>query len=464
MTIETIGQTDELAALCERLAHAPFVTVDTEFMRETTFWPKLCLIQIASADEAAIIDPLVEGLSLEPLFGLLDNEAVVKVFHAARQDIEIFHHLSGRVPQPIFDTQVAAMVCGFGDSVAYDQIVMRVTGHTVDKSSRFTNWAERPLTEAQLTYALADVTHLRDVYLHLRDALQRADREEWVAEEMAVLASPATYDLKPEDAWRRLKSRARQPMELAVLQEIAALREREARQRDVPRNRVMKDDLIYEIALQRPASQAAMGRLRAAPKGFERSRLGQLIAETVAEVAERPPESMPSLPKRKPSIEGANSAVELMKVLLKLSAEAHGVAPKVLATVDDLETIVSGGEAPALSGWRRVVFGEAALRLRAGEIAIAFDGRNLRTIECERPVNPPPPSGKSRRRKRKSKPTDAPETADALATGDAPETGNAPEMGDAPESGAAAEAGSAPETGEGAAAPDTPAPDAPERQ
>lgn len=405
MTIETIGNTEDLAALCARMSDAPFVTVDTEFMRETTFWPKLCLIQIASEDEAAIVDPLAEGLSLEPLFTLLDDPTVIKVFHAARQDIEIFHHLSGRVPQPIFDTQVAAMVCGFGDSVAYDQIVMRVTGHTVDKSSRFTNWAERPLTEAQLTYALADVTHLRDVYRHLRDTLEQRERGEWVAEEMAVLASAETYDLKPEDAWRRLKSRARQPLELATLQEIAALREREARERDVPRSRVMKDDFIYEVALQRPASPAALARLRAAPKGFERSRLGQAIIAAVTEVAQRPADTLPTLPKRKPSIEGANSAVELMKVLLKLCAEAHGVAPKVLATVDDLEAIVAGGEAPALSGWRRVVFGEAALQLKSGEIAIAFDGRNLKTIDCERPVNPPPAagSGRSRRRKRKGR-------------------------------------------------------------
>lgn len=418
MTIETIGRTEELAALCERMALAPYVTVDTEFMRETTFWPKLCLIQIATDDEAAIIDPLAEGMSLEPLFALMDDLTVVKVFHAARQDIEIFHHLSGRVPRPIFDTQVAAMVCGFGDSVAYDQIVMRVTGHTVDKSSRFTNWADRPLTEAQLTYALADVTHLRDVYRHLRDTLSSSDREDWVAEEMAVLASPDTYDLKPEDAWRRLKSRARQPVELAVLQEIAALREREARERDVPRNRVMKDDLIYEVALQRPANQAALSRLRAAPKGFERSRLGQKIVDSVADVLERPADVLPSLPKRKASIEGANAAVELMKVLLKLAAEAHGVAPKVLATVDDLETIVAGGDAPALSGWRRVVFGEDALRLRNGEIGIVFDGRNLRTIDCERPVNPQPSTAaKSRRRKRKSKTSEAggPQDADAPA-------------------------------------------------
>ncbi|WP_075221041.1 ribonuclease D [Acuticoccus yangtzensis] len=406
--METITTTDALAALCERLSAAPFVTVDTEFLRETTFWPKLCLVQIASMDESAIIDPLAEGLSLEPLFALLSNQAVMKVFHAARQDVEIFHHLSGQVPSPLFDTQVAAMVCGFGDSVAYDQIVQRVTGAMVDKSSRFTDWSARPLTEAQLTYAMADVTHLRHVYIHLRDTLAEKGREDWVAEEMALLASPETYDLKPEDAWRRLKARARQPVELAVLQELAALREREARERDVPRNRVMKDDAIYELALQRPRNAAAMTKLRAVPKGFERSRLGQAVLTLIDEVMGRPADSLPSLPKRKPSIEGASSAVELMKVLLKLSAEAHGVAPKVLATVDDLEAIVSGQDAPALSGWRRVVFGDAALKLRSGEIGIAFDGRTLRTIECERPVNPVPAgAGRSRRRKKRGEADEA---------------------------------------------------------
>ncbi|RAH98766.1 ribonuclease D [Acuticoccus sediminis] len=401
--METITTTDALAALCERLSSAPFVTVDTEFLRETTFWPKLCLVQIASMDEAALIDPLAEGISLEPLFALLADESVMKVFHAARQDVEIFHHLSGDVPKPLFDTQVAAMVCGFGDSVAYDQIVQRVTGAVVDKSSRFTDWSARPLSEAQLAYALADVTHLRLVYIHLRDTLAQKDRTDWVAEEMALLASPDTYDLKPEDAWRRLKARARQPLELAVLQELAALREREARERDVPRNRVMKDDAIYELALQRPRSPVAMTKLRAVPKGFERSRLGQAVLTIMDEVAGRPADSLPSLPKRKPSIEGASSAVELMKVLLKLSAEAHGVAPKVLATVDDLEAIVAGQDAPALTGWRRTVFGEAALKLRSGEIGIAFDGRTLKTIDCERPLNPAPSaSGRGRRRRKRS--------------------------------------------------------------
>ena len=408
--MEIVTTTEALEELCAALAPSDFLTVDTEFMRETTFWPKLCLIQVATMDRAAIVDPLAEGLSLEPLFSLLNDAPVMKVFHAARQDIEIFHHLSGQVPTPIFDTQVAAMVCGFGDSVAYDQLVQRVTGALVDKSSRFTDWSVRPLSDAQLAYALADVTHLRAVYLHLREALEERGRSEWVAEEMALLASPDTYDVQPEDAWRRLKARARQPVELAVLQEVAALREREARQRDVPRNRVMKDDMIYEIALQRPRSAEALGKLRAVGRGFERSKLGQAVVEVIAEVMARPSEALPSLPRRRPNAEGAGAAVDLMKVLLKMTAEAQGVAPKVIATTEDLEAIVSGGDTGALSGWRRTVFGEAALKLRDGEIAIAFDGRTLRTIDCERPVNPQPSAGRNRRRRRRGRTDEA--TAD----------------------------------------------------
>lgn len=413
--MQMIDTDEALTALCKRLETEEFITVDTEFMRETTFWPKLCLVQIASADEAAIIDPLAKGLSLDPLWALMNDAPCLKVFHAARQDIEIVHHLSGRVPSPIFDTQVAAMVCGFGDSVAYDQIVRKVTGHTVDKSSRFTNWAERPLSAAQLDYALADVTHLRDVYAHLREQLENKGRTEWVAEEMALLASPATYDLRPEDAWKRLKARARHPSELAVLQELAALREREARERDVPRNRVLKDDAIYEIALQRPKTPEALARLRAVGKGFERSRLGQAAIGIVNDVLARSPDQWPSIDRKKPSIEGASAAVDLMKVLLKLTAEAHGVAPKVIATVDDLEAIVSGQETAALTGWRRTVFGDTALKLREGDVAICFDGRGLRTIDCERPVNPQPAPSRPRRRRRKSR-NGTPEAGDTAAT------------------------------------------------
>lgn len=400
-TVVPITTTDALEALCARLSRADFVTVDTEFMRETTFWPKLCLVQIASQTEAAVVDPMADGIDLDPLFALMTDQSVLKVFHAARQDIEIFHHLSGHVPEPIFDTQVAAMVCGFGESIAYDSIVQRVTGAQIDKSSRFTDWSARPLSEAQLNYAMADVTHLRGVYAHLAEILEARGRREWVREEMRVLESPATYVVEPEDAWKRLKGRARQPVELAVIQALAALREREAQSRDVPRNRIMKDDVIYEAAMQRPQSPEALVKLRSVHKGFERSRVGQAILETVRDVVARPSSELPALPKRRTSIEGANAAVDLMKVLLKLCAEAEGVAPKVIATADDLETLVSGEDTPVLHGWRKTVFGEAALKLRDGQIAIAFDGRTLRTIDCERPVNPQPAAGSRRRRRKK---------------------------------------------------------------
>ncbi|MEM6847149.1 MAG: ribonuclease D [Pseudomonadota bacterium] len=400
-TIEPITTSDDLAALCERLRGAEYVTVDTEFMRETTFWPKLCLIQIASDTEAAVIDPIAQQLDLAPLFALFVEPAVLKVFHAARQDIEIFHHLSGRVPEPIFDTQVAAMVCGFGESVAYDSLVQRITGAQIDKSSRFTDWSARPLSDAQLRYALADVTHLRVVYAHLAALLEERGRADWVGEEMKVLASPETYVVEPENAWKRLKGRARQPVEFAVIQELAALREREAQSRDVPRNRILKDDLIYEAAMQRPQSVEAMAKLRSVPRGFERSRTGQAVVEAVKAVVARPASQWPPLPKRKANVEGVNAAVDLMKVLLKLCAEAEGVAPKVIATTDDLEALVSGQDTPALHGWRKTVFGDAAVKLRDGEVAIAFDGRALRTIDCERPVNPVPAAGSRRRRRKK---------------------------------------------------------------
>ena len=260
-----------LANLCARLADAPFVCVDTEFMRENTYWPELCLIQMASPDTTALIDPLAPGLDLKPFFELMGNEAVLKVFHAARQDIEIIFKMGGLIPHPVFDTQVAAMVCGFGDSVSYDQLVQKITGEHIDKSSRFTDWRYRPLSEKQLVYALADVTHLVDVYRHLAAELEREGRAHWLNEEMKVLTARETYDPHPEDAWRRLKMRVRKPVELAVLQSIAAWREREARERNVPRGRIIKDDGLYEIAQQQPKDVQALSRLRAIPKGWERS-------------------------------------------------------------------------------------------------------------------------------------------------------------------------------------------------
>ncbi|HVY19866.1 MAG TPA: ribonuclease D [Bauldia sp.] len=381
MTI--ITTTGDLAAACKRMARFEAVTVDTEFMRETTYWPKLCVIQLASPEEAVIIDATAPELSLDSFFKLMKNEKVIKVFHAARQDIEIVFHLGGLIPHPVFDTQVAAMVCGFGDSISYDQLVHRLTGARIDKSSRFTDWARRPLSDKQVEYALADVTHLRDVYASLAQQLAEQNRTEWVREEMEVLTSPETYQAEPEHAWKRLKLRVRKPTELAVLQAVAAWREREAQARDVPRGRVLKDDAIYEIAAQQPTTAAALGQLRTTPRGFERSRTAEDIVATVRKALETPKDQLPKVPKHKPLSNGNGAAVDLLKVLLKMISESHGVASKIIATVDDLEAIAGDDKAdvPAMTGWRRDLFGETALKLKHGEIALAVKQNHVVAIE-----------------------------------------------------------------------------------
>ncbi len=383
IVMSIVTSTDELAAICKRFAHFDFVTVDTEFMRETTYWPKLCVVQMASPEEGYIIDALAPDLDLAPFFELMKNEAVVKVFHAARQDIEIAYHLGGLIPHPVFDTQVAAMVCGFGDSISYDQLVERTSGARIDKSSRFTDWSRRPLTQKQIEYALADVTHLREVYLALSARLDEQNRTEWVREEMEVLTSVDTYRLEPEEAWKRLKLRVRKPSELAILQELAAWREREAQSRDVPRGRVVKDDAIYEIAQQQPTTPTALSQLRTVPKGFERSRAAEDILTAVRKALSLPKDQMPRLPKHRSTSNGNGAAVDLLKVLLKMISEDHGVAAKVIATVDDLEAIASDDRAdvPALHGWRRELFGDAALKVKRGDLALAFRKNHVVAIE-----------------------------------------------------------------------------------
>jgi ribonuclease D len=381
--MSTITTTAELAAAVKRFAKFDVVTVDTEFMRETTYWPKLCVIQMASPDEAVIVDAMSPELELDPFFKLMGNEKVIKVFHAARQDIEIVWHRGGLIPHPVFDTQVAAMVCGFGDSVSYDQLVNRLTGARLDKSSRFTDWSRRPLSDRQVEYALADVTHLRDVYQALSARLAEQDRTEWVREEMEVLTSRETYQLEPDEAWKRLKLRVRKPVELAIMQEVAAWREREAQARDVPRGRVIKDDAIYEIAQQQPTTATALGHLRTMPKGFERSRAADEILSGVRRALALPRDQLPRLPKHRPATNGNGAAVDLLKVLLKMTSENHGVAAKVIATVDDLEAIASDDKAdvPALHGWRRELFGETALRLKRGDLALAVKSNQVVAVE-----------------------------------------------------------------------------------
>ena len=384
-----ITRQEDLEAALSALRKSEFVTVDTEFIRETTFWPELCLIQMAAPGVTALVDPLAPGIDLAPFFDLMADETITKVFHAARQDIEIVHHLGDLIPHPVFDTQVAAMVCGFGDSVSYDQLVQKITGERLDKSSRFTDWRRRPLSDRQLEYALADVTHLIDVYLHLKQELEREDRAHWLTEEMAVLTARETYAPHPDDAWKRLKLRVRKPIELAILQSVAAWREREARERNVPRGRVIKDDAIYEIAQQQPRDQEALGRLRSTPRGWERSSTAASLLVAVNQALDIPKDELPRLPKQPSHPEGSGAAAELLKVLLKLVAEAEGVAPKVLASADDIDKIAASGEdaeVGALAGWRREVFGDKALKLVRGEIALKFEDRKISVFEVPETV------------------------------------------------------------------------------
>jgi len=372
--MEVISTTPELAAACGRLARHPVITVDTEFLRETTYYPLLCVVQMASPEEAVVVDALVPGIDLKPFFELMSNEKVLKVFHAARQDIEIVWHRAGILPHPIFDTQVAAMVLGYGDSIAYDQLVQRITGHRPDKTHRFTDWSRRPLSKEQLHYAVSDVTHLRDVFTALDADLKKRGRSDWVSIEMDILTSPRTYDFHPERAWERLKTRVRKPRELAVLMEVAAWREQEAQSRDVPRGRVLKDEAVGDIATHAPATLEKLGQLRALPKGFERSKWGADIIAAVQRGLARDLATLPKLEKPRNNSNGA-AIVELLKVLLRMTSERYGVASKVIATVDDLEEIAADDEAEvaALQGWRRELFGEAALALKRGQLALAIE-------------------------------------------------------------------------------------------
>lgn len=366
-----ITTTQDLADACARLAQHPFVTVDTEFLRETTYYPKLCLIQLASPDEAVLVDPLAPEIDLAPFLALMADQNVVKVFHAARQDLEIVWIIGKLIPSPLFDTQVAAMVCGYGDSVGYEQLANDLAKARIDKSSRFTDWSRRPLTEAQLTYAESDVTHLRAIYLALAADLKESGRESWVAEEMSVLTSPATYEVKPENAWQRLKGRIRKPKELALLMETAAWREREAQTRDVPRQRVLKDDALMDIVQRGPRSVEALAELRSVPNGFERSRAGGEVLAAIERGYAIDPRTLPRLERERGR--PTNGAVlDLLKVLLKATADAERVAPKIIASSDDLEAISFDDHAdvPALQGWRREVFGEKAVALKNGRLSL----------------------------------------------------------------------------------------------
>lgn len=368
-----VDATDSLDALMASMVKAEYVTIDTEFVRDNSYWSKLCLIQIASDKQAAIIDPLSDGIDLSSFHDLLRNENVTKVLHACRQDLEIFYQADKVIPIPLFDTQIAAMVCGFGDSVGYERLVAKFTNHNLDKSQRFTDWARRPLTEKQLDYAIGDVTHLRDIYKALAATLERTGRQEWLEEEEAILTNPGTYELDPEDAWRRLKTRSNDRTFLAVLKTTASWREEQAREKNLPRNRIVRDEALMEIAATKPKDQRALSKLRHVGNGVAMGRMGKQILEALKIGLEMEGDERPSLPQKRKVPASAEPTVELLKVLLKHKCTSHEVAQKLVANTSDLEKIAIGDleNVPALQGWRNEVFGEDALKLREGKLALS---------------------------------------------------------------------------------------------
>jgi ribonuclease D len=386
--MRVITTTSDLEIACRQLAKSEFVTVDTEFMRETTYWPVLCLIQMAGPELEVIVDPKAPGIDLAPFFALMMDEAVVKVFHAARQDIEIVFVETGKVPRPVFDTQVAAMVCGFGESVSYVNLVKKLTGADLDKSSRFTDWSRRPLSDSQLTYALGDVTHLRDVYKLLLKEMAASDRVGWVEEEMAELMTPATYETEPAEAWRRLKVRVKNRRALAVLIELAAWRERLARQTNVPRGRILRDEALYDVANQAPTTPERLGELRSLSDGFARSQRAREIIDAVKAGLARDIATVPALEYHEPLSAEATAMVELLKVLLKAAAARNRVAPRLIADSEDLDRIAvdANPAVRAMEGWRRTVFGEDALRLKRGELALTIRRGEVIAIPVGAPV------------------------------------------------------------------------------
>jgi ribonuclease D len=375
----------ELSALLAEFEGTPYLALDTEFMRDQTYWPKLCLMQVASPKTAAIIDPLAPGMDLAPFYELLKSPAIVKVFHAARQDIEIFWHQGGIIPDPLFDTQIAAMVCGFGDAASYETLARRIAHVEIDKSARFTDWAHRPLTTRQLEYALADVTHLRVIYQALDKELKQKHREAWVAEEIAALKDSDLYALDPKNAWKRLKPRTNSKKFLATLAAVAEWREIEAQTRDIPRGRVLKDEVLSEIAAHPPETVEALERIRAVPKGFAASRMGKSLMDAIAAGRNAPPPDNPHADFNRRKREPSQSSIDLLKTLLRLRAEDAKVAPRLIANAEDIEKLAAHEDdgVPALHGWRAEVFGKDALALREGKLAIALEKGEAVIVELE---------------------------------------------------------------------------------
>jgi len=383
--MKTITTTSDLASFCAEAAKRPYVTIDTEFLRERTYFSKLCLIQLAYRDaaghDAVLVDPLEGGLSLEPLYALFRNEEVVKVFHAARQDLEIFQVDAGVLPVPLFDTQVAAMVCGFGDQVGYETLVRKIAGADLDKSSRFTDWSRRPLTDAQKKYALADVTHLRDIYEELAAQLSKSRRQKWVAEELAVLNDPETYRVDPDDAWKRVKTRNTSPRFLAIVRELARFREAYAQDRNVPRSRVYKDDVLVELAATKPQNEADLGRSRLLMREARKGDIAAGILHAVQTGLNMPKEDMPQPDRSREKMQVNPAIADMLRVLLKAKADEENVAQKLLASASDLDALAAGArDLPALRGWRNEVFGRDAVELCDGRVALVVDGARVVTI------------------------------------------------------------------------------------
>lgn len=383
-----IADSNELAGFCRRQAQAAFITVDTEFMRDRTFWPILCLVQIAGPDEAAVIDPLAAGIDLQPLFALMGNRQVLKVFHAARQDIEIFVNLTGAVPAPIFDTQVAAMVCGFGEAASYETLAGKLAGAQIDKSSRFTDWSQRPLTERQLHYAMADVVPLRTIYDKLAARLAQSGRAAWLDEEMGALTDPETYRLDPALAWRRLKHRSNNRRQLALVQALAAWRETTAQQRDLPRSRVLRDESLLEIAAHAPRSVDELARSRGLGKGFAEGKFGTEILAVIERVLATPESQYPQPAPRREPPQGIGPLVDLLRVLLKLRSEENDVASRLIADAEDLELLAANdrAEIKALAGWRHEIFGRDALDLKHGRLALTAAGKRIKLVRLDTPT------------------------------------------------------------------------------
>ena len=387
--MKLITTTDALAAFCKPLADAEFITVDTEFMRERTYWPKLCLAQVAGPEDAAAIDALAEGIDLSPLDELMANPRVLKVFHAARQDLEIFYLRMNKVPAPLFDTQVAAMVCGHGEAASYESLATKLAKAKIDKSSRFTDWSRRPLSERQITYALSDVTHLRLVYEKLKRQLDKTGRLPWIAEEMAVLNEPATYRADPEQAWRRLKPRGASPRLLAVLREVAAWRERTAQRIDIPRQRLLRDEQLLEIASHAPRTTDELGATRGLGRGFAEGWQGRELLEAIEKARNLPDSELPVRDRAPEQLRAPGAVVDLLRTLLRLKAEQAGVAGRLVANAEDLDRVAAGKrDVAVLKGWRHEVFGADAVDLIEGRLALALDGEHPRLIRLDAPATP----------------------------------------------------------------------------